>query len=568
MSEKQEFGILDINMSKRSQQLELEKLFTPAPPWSEKESTKAAVNKRRAEIANDYEAFDRLYFPPESYGGQYSPSNEFHALVAGCCQLSGRKFNLIVGPHDHAKSATVYKVLVWLALTGKKHFIGLASETLETPLNIISAISQYMHQNERIRHDFPDLSFVTNATEKLHITTLMNTTGTVFLGYSEEKSPRGKNVNLFYRFDLMVIEDLENRESSLTEAAVNKRIQKLAEFQSALSDAGCAIMTANNFDDRCVTNTLLEKYKADELDESWTVWNFPAWGNYYTRDSRFRLHNHATNKATKLRQGPLWKQRYPAKTEVQLRKLLRPFDDATWLSSYQGTPQPPAGDYFPRSDTGTYEYLPDDVVAIINADQNLARKGKGDRTCLGALGFSPSMQKLYVFGVQYHSYADSNKLLSDMRGLLHDCYNAGISVLSVGMEGHVTQESHWQMHLENYMTIHEVLMPPVTFHRYQIELEAKNTQLFWTSGKILLPEGFTATVEGRQWIDHVSEFTGRKLPGRKDDAPDWLIKSVRMLLELNLITDYSGPLKAAVYMRKSSSGRWPMGNRNRSMFKR
>ncbi len=535
-----DFSLLDINLSKRAEELELAKLFTPAPPWSAEEATKKAVQKRRKAAAS-FEKFDRVYFPPESYGDSYAPANAFHSHVAACCLDKDRTVNVVVGPHDHAKSATVYKVLIWLALYGRKHFVGIASETLETPRNLITALSHFVKSNARIQHDWPDIEFLSDSQERLHITTHDNPRGTVFQGYSEEKSTRGKNTGLFFRFDLLVVEDLENRNSSMTKAAVEKRLTHLAEFQSSLAESGCMMVTANNFDERCAINQLVKRFPKGELEDSWAVWVFPAWGRYYDSNGKFVLRSAHDKRNETLTPGPLWQERYAAESEADLRRMLRPFDNATWKGSYQGMPQPPAGDFFSREFLFTYSVLPDDLTGVYNTDQNLAKKGKGDKTAMGLLSWSDTTQKLYASGMQYRSYHNSNDTFDDMRMIMSDGVANNINIVAAGMEGHVNQESHWQQHIENYMARNAVMMPPIYFHRYQIEMEAKQAQLLWSSGKILFDEAWIESEEGQAFRNDLLAFTGRKLAGARDDAPDWLIKSVKMLIELYVVVDLDAP---------------------------
>ena len=256
-----EYSRLEESMRRREEQLALDALYAPVKPWTKAESSRAATDARRAAVRSSFAEFDRLYFPAEVHDDYAPPVPEFHGTIAADCFRRSMECTLILGPHNHAKSATVYKALIYCALTGAKHFVGIVSETLETPTEILRAVGTYLQTNDRIKHDYPDLRVPRFNAEELRVTTDDNPRGTVYKCFSEWKSPRGKNVNLFQRFDLIAIEDLENQMSAFDAQAVERRNAKLAEYQAALAGDGCLVWTANNLHPQCLANRKKIEYE-------------------------------------------------------------------------------------------------------------------------------------------------------------------------------------------------------------------------------------------------------------------------------------------------------------------
>lgn len=507
-----DYGRLEDSYAEYEEQLRLRALYSQAPPWPAKEATDAAVDARRKAVRepDGFWAFDEFYFPPEAYDGQYArPNRHFHGTVITATEKTGRECTLILGPHDHAKSAFVYKKLVHAILTGERHFIGLVSETLDTPRSIIAAISGFLKRNERLRHDYPDLELLADSAEELCVRT-RDTRQTWIKCFSEWRSPRGRNVDFFQRFDLIVVEDLENHMSPLDEDAVTRRRKKLAEYQSALAEDGALVMTANNFAEECVSNLMLAEHRAGTLDESWTVHAFVAWKE---------RGDHSSNR----RSGPLWPERFPASSEAELRTMLRPMDDDTWEGSFQQRPRKPSGFYFLSKHYAEWQTLPDDLVALIWCDPNLALKSKGDTTGMLGLAWSRQTGRKYVIGPRCLSFSDSNELLDSYMHIVTHLYDMRVPVIGLGFDGNVSQESHWTSHMKNFAHERQIPMPRVEFRKYSVSDIAKNTQMEFNKGAFLFPTGFAQTDEGRRFCAQMWSFTGKKRSGHKDDAPDALI---------------------------------------------
>ncbi len=516
-----DFGHLESAFEQLAEDVRLRALYSQAPPWSAAESTRQAIDARREAIRapGGFWKFDAWYFPPEAYDGQYArPNRHFHGTIVTATQKTGRECTLILGPHDHAKSAFVYKRIVHAILTGERHFIGLVSETLDTPRSIVAAIGGFLARNERIRHDFPDLEILTASSEELCVRTRDSRQSWIKC-FSEWRSPRGRNVDFFQRFDLIIVEDLENLMSPLDEEAVRRRRGKLGEYQAALAEDGCLIMTANNFAEECVSNRMLTEYRAGTLDPSWRVYCFVAW-------------KEPGDGSSNRRGGPLWPERFAATSEAELRALLHPMDDDTWEGSFQQRPRKPTGFYFLSRHYAEWSTLPADLVALVWCDPNLALKSQGDTTAIHGLAYSHTTTRKYVLHPRCVSFSDSNDLLRAYMAIVAQLYRQRVPVVGLGFDGNVSQESHWTSHLRNFARAEGIPLPRIEFRRYAVSDIAKNTQMEFNAGAFLFPAGFAKTDEGARYTAQLWSFTGRKRPGRKDDAPDALICANEFLYDL------------------------------------
>jgi hypothetical protein len=507
-----EYGRLDESIGRLEEQLRLRALYSHAPPWSPADAAQPAIEARRAAVREPggFWRFDAWYFPPEAYDGQYAPPNKhFHGAIVEATERTGRECTLILGPHDHAKSAFVYKRIVHALLTGERHFIGLVSETLDTPRSIVAAISGFLKRNERLRHDYPDIELLSDSAEELCVRT-RDTRQSWVKCFSEWRSPRGRNVDFFQRFDMIIVEDLENHMSPLDEEAVQRRRRKLAEYQAALAEDGCLVMTANNFAEECVSNAMLTEYRAGTLDPSWTVHMFVAWKDRADGSSNRRT-------------GPLWPERFPAASEGALRAMLRPMDDDTWEGSFQQRPRKPTGFYFLSRHYAEWHELPSDLVALTWCDPNLALKSQGDTTGMLGLAYSRETGRKYILEPRCLSFSGSNDLLDAYMHIVTRLYELRVPVLGLGFDGNVSQESHWTSHLRNFAHARAIPMPRIEFRKYSVSDIAKNTQMEFNQGAFLFPPGFAQTEEGQRFCAQLWSFTGKKRSGRKDDAPDALI---------------------------------------------
>ena len=532
-------GVLEHSLQKFAAKKKLEDMYRAGSPFTPEESTKEAIARRRQDTLGNYPLFDRTYFTPDMYAGSYAPSSNFHYAVADACDATGKEAYIEIGPHEHAKSATGYKKIIQLILQGGKHYIVIASQTLDQPKDVIDSIRWQLKNNQRILHDFPDIDFIKDEAGHIHVRTDDNTVGTVLKAASEGRSLRGKTTGLFQRPDLIWIEDLENTQSSFTKEALRKRYSKLDEMQSALSTGGCLVWTANNFDERCLANQMLTDFEKGDLLPVWHVRKWQAWG---VQPFDKRKHK---------KPAPLWPERFPATSEEELKRMLGVASVAVWKGSFQGEPVKDEGHFFEREYEAFWDNLPveidgkkQELFAVVYVDPNLSKYGMGDRTCMGALIWEPSTNLIYEFVFHYQSYSNPNVLLTDMARGIKQLKALGIQLMAVGFDGNVTQESTWSAFVANYMTMEQVLLPPIRYCKYNVENIAKNAALVWTENRVRRQTHWPSTEEADRFERDFYAFEGKKKSGGKDDAPDWFCCGMQLLHDCGLAIpepDYPDP---------------------------
>jgi len=478
------------------------KRFAPVAPFPPTEATQEKSSARVERSMNDFWFFDAIYFKKDMYSDGYSIPSAFHKKIVRLFTQPG--IVVILGPRKHGKTATAKKYLVWLLLTGKVSFAGTLSQTLTTSRNILSDIYHLIAENARIEHDFKPV-FEEARADQLTFSSPILKNKIRLMAFSEGRSVRGASM-LFDRPQFILCDDLESSQSPLGDEHTYARLRIINEAFHSMSKNATLAVLGNNFDERCALNRLLVEHNEGILPDHFHVHVFKAFEN-----------------------KPLWPERFPAKSEDELRRMLKVSDDHEWYAEFQQTPTPPDGFIFRRlSPLPTYSILPDDAKGVIYCDPNLAKKGRGDTTAIISLLYSPSTDKYYVSSVVCRSFSDSNALLSCVLNIKSQRHRA------IGFDGHVNQESTWTNNIRNYCRLHNIPYPFVTYCRYHTDELAKNIQGVWNEGRILLPDNITSTDDGKRFLTQIFAFAGKKA-NLQDDAPDALICAFELLHERKLV---------------------------------
>jgi hypothetical protein len=489
---------------------ELLKLMAPAKPFPEKEMTEAKRKERLEKSNNDFWFFDKTYFPKEYYP-DYAPAGKFHQELISIADLKDKKAHIISGSRSVAKTSMFKKKFIYDFLHGKRRNMAAASETLDPPSNFLLDIIYFLETNERIKYDYK-IDWYEKSSEKLFAKSELNLNGTFVDILSIERSSKGRSRGLFLRYDLIFLTDWENRTSSLTTEAVEKRILRLNEMRTSLADDGVMIAEGNNFDPDCAQNHLLLEQEKGILSPEFVLHIYPAWD-----DKR------------KWNAKSLWPQKYPAKTEDELKALMKPKDDYDWSGDFQQHPIKKSGNIFPDTFYAEWDMLPKDIKSVTFTDPNCALKAKGDTTAITALGFSPSQQKFFISRARCKSYDNSNDLLTDLLMMLKE-WKPFAHIIDNAFDGNVAQESTWENNIRNFTRVHQFPYPAITFKRYKIDDLAAPVEAEWKQNKFLFPTGFSKTEEGKRYLKQLFGFSTKKAK-KKDDAPDSLISAYTFLVE-------------------------------------
>ncbi len=496
---------------------ELQDLFKPVSPFPEKEMTDAAKKSRIVRCRKDFWSFDKIYFPPDMYS-DYSKPCGYHRKLISLTDLHDRTAHVIHGARGSGKTITFKKKLIYDALTGKRKMIGIASEILTRANKFLSDLMFLIATNQRIQNDF-HVEFLEGSSESIYVRTDQNPKGTFIEPFSADRSARAAQ-RLFNRLDLMFVTDFENLTSSLTTDSIEWRIEIINEMRTSLSDNGTLIWEGNNFDEHCAMNRLMKDEETGILPDNFELHVFPAWTDL---------------------EGSIWPEKWPARSEEEMKKFCHPKDEHDWLGNFQGRPRTKSGDIFPDTHYHEWDALPDNLRAIIYVDPNLSLKSRGDTTAMPCNGFSVKTQKFYITSARCKSYSDSDTLLTDLLTMRKEEMARGVSVRCIFFDGNVSQESSWTNNIINFSRLHNFPYPPIDFRKYRVDDLTKNAQLLWNADKIYFPPGFRKTEEGKRFTDQLFSFRGKKA-GRKDDAPDSFISAVEALSEMGIIsTSGSGP---------------------------
>lgn len=461
--------------------------------------------ERRQRVERDFWFFDRTYFPQELYRQGYAKPAVFHRKIVEIAQKPG--VQVILGPRKHGKTATLRKLLLWELLTGRKQFVGVMSEDIAVAQSWVRFLIVFLRYG-RIRQDF-HVQFDRMAMDELQVE--IDGKMRIVKAFSLGRSVRGQ-MELLERPEKIYADDVETWDSSFSTEAVQRRLEKLSEAYQSMADGATLVVLGNNFHRKGLMNQLLEQQKQGVLHSGWQVHVFRAWE----------------------RGKPLWRARYAARSEEELKRLVAARDEADWQGNFQQNPIERAGFFFRREYYQEAE-VPRDVRGVIYVDQNLARKGKGDTTAMTYFAYSPRQDAFYVVRARCRSYRSVEELFSDLMSMWDE------KCRGICLDGSVAQESHWSEHLRQFAQRYgeqaRIFRHLVEFRRYKVDEVATAFQLIWNNRRVFFPVGFSETEEGRRYLDQVFAFEGKKA-GKTDDAPDSLICAFQFLIEKRLSRRY------------------------------
>lgn len=518
----------------RALRLEIEEQMRVVIPFAEKERTAEAVKARLKRSAEDFFFWDQTYFPAAMYD-EYFPPGWFHKEIVRIMDLTDKKAHVMHGPRDSGKTGTAKKKFLYNFLHGKRHYQLFGSETLAPAQTAIVDMLFLLETNERLKFDYK-LQWNEASSENLFARSVSNPAGTYVGALSEDRSSRGKQRAFFLRPDLIYLTDFENKTSSFTKDAIEKRILMVNEMRTSLSSKGTLFWEGNNFSVDCAMNYLFTEQERGVLSEEFVLHKHAAWDPSRKGNAR-----------------SIWFERFPAKTEAEMKKMCAPMDDHDWDGNFQGSPTEKSGDIFPDTFYQEWKELPPDLRGVIFLDPNCSLKSKGDSTAVTCLAFSIMYQKYFITSARCKSYSDPNLLIKDFLILRAAEKVREISIIAQAFDGNVSQESNWTNFLLNFSQIHQMPLPFIEFKKYRVDDLASVAENEWKASKFLFPPGFRKTEEGKRYTDQLFKFKTKKAKG-KDDAPDSLISALELMQEyhINLL---AGNLPGFVSVSKKNISR-------------
>jgi hypothetical protein len=507
-----DFSLVESQFSSLADKLRREREAQPAEPWQGKEAT-ATAKAKRLKAVEDFWQFDRIYFGEELYSDGYSKPAPFHKEMVNNSGKPG--VQIILGARKHGKTAIAKKYAVWRILTGLTTFGGTLSQTRDTSSNILYDIADLLAL-PKIQADFETNFIELNAHQftvraNPRVRPDSRPHESRFTAFSEGVSVRGAT-RLFSRPQWILCDDLETRQSPMGRHHTEERIKIIREAYQSMARKGTLCILGNAFDERCALHILRKEHEQGILPAHWYVHIYPAWAH------------------TENEHGyPMWKSRFPAKTETELRTMLGVAGEDEWQADFQMNPVPPDGFIFSRRELRPVA-IPHNAKGVIYCDPNLAKKGKGDSTAIIALLYAPDTQEYIIADCICRSYSDSGKLLSDilrMKSRLRE------HIRGIAFDGHVTQESVWTNNIRNWCALNQEPFPRVHYRRYNTDELAKNCSSAWNDNQITVAETLPGNDDFKRTLLQIFAFSGKK-SNRADDAPDALICAFEFLHENKL----------------------------------
>jgi len=469
-----------------------------------------AREERKTKALKKFEDFDRIYFPPEFHTQGHHKPGVLHSTILQKTLFPGVFW--FGAFRNLAKSAYLKKIRIWHLLSGRASIGAIAGETLKKSSKFVRSIEAILRENKRIANDF-DIKIEVMNEDMLSFTCNTNKGICYYLPYSLDANARGDNVGID-RPDFMDFDDPETDRNNHSYENTEKRKKKILEAYRSCKTNANMIILGNNIDPKCLYNRLKTAQEKGEESGVFTIMSFPAWSNERTETTPYL--------------GSVWQGKYKAKSEKEMRQLMKVHDDVEW-SIAQNDPIAKTGHIFPRELQKTYKHseLPNDAVGVTYCDLNLSLKGKGDTTAMAGLLYSPKENRYFVYKPRCRSYSSSHELLSDYVKL----FDSRIRLM--GMDGHVNQESTWTNNIRNYTIMSGLPYPPIVFCRYNADIQASQLEAIYKQGLLYFPEDFVESEEGKEAMDQFHGFVTKK-DNKKDDFPDDLICCLSLALDRSM----------------------------------
>jgi hypothetical protein len=499
-----------------------ERLAPKHGAWKGKENSAAAKKKRVKESLADFWHFDRLYF---SNHKDYAPPGLLHKIMFALFDEIGIFW--VVAFRHLAKTNYVVKIVIWKMLRGDYKTAGILAETLDKSRMIINyKIEGALLDYPKLREDF-GIQQITNNDNLFAFKCDTNDGICTFMPFSLKKNARGATMG-FDRPDIVVGDDIETSDSTFTEDATRKKIDKVLEFYRSLGLKATMLLTGNMIDKKCAANVLKKEQDKGTPRNLIRVLAFP---DFAEPNSKILFPFKVDKRSGKITAewsplpylGTVWDAMFPAESIKAMREIRMIADDHEW-SQAMCDPKAHGGKVFPLEKRISYKLkgLPTDARGIAYCDPNLSKKNRGDKTAFFALLFSPSTQLYYVYRPRCRSYSDSNLLLDEFFSLYDD------NVPRLAMDGNVSQQSMWEQHCLNWSYKRQRPSPPIAYERITVDNHIDTAKTMYMTGQILFPE------DGEQWYserereefyDMLHSFT-RKSDNRPDDSADCLICAI------------------------------------------
>lgn len=493
-----DFSLVDRSMQVFERQVSERQALQPAGGWSQSERTESKRRERHARACASFRAFMEIYFPQSAFTDGYYEPAPFHYAIDEIDDSPG--IHIIAGPRDCGKTVRLLLRLTWRLLAGRTRVCGTLSHDLRLSSAMMDDVSTLLTEHPRIVEDF-SVELGQSSDDVFQVRTRRGETHWRFLSpFSPRRSVRGYR-RMFGRPDYILADDIENLISSMEEDAVRKRIDFVRECHKSMTQMATLTWAANNFDEDCAVNVLLQQQDQNVMPSGITVHVFPAWSDTT---------------------GSIWPARFPAHSETEMREMMRTGDEAEWQGDCQQRPIPRQGDLFLRRHYSEWSVMPDDARGVLYADQNLALKSQGDTTAMTPMLYSPSAEIKYIGYARCRSYSDPNEFFDDLLALRDP------RIFRLGLDGHVSQESTWTNFIRMYCRDRQISFPHVEFCRYPVDYCATNLVADWTKGRVQFPPGFADSKEGKVYLRQFFAFHSKKAK-RKDDAPDSAICANELL---------------------------------------
>lgn len=333
--------------------------------------------KRLKLVQFDYFKFAVTYFPQWF---EFPFTRKHRKMIADALR-SDNMLAMYAAPRRFGKTRLFRVFKIFCACTGAKHFYGKASDTIDLVIKDYRHVRAILKYNPKIVSDYGHL--ISDEWDTSHSFFVPphahNEDGTLFAAYSYTVTARGE-LGPEDRPDFFEFDDFEDFSTSINPDISRSKLEVIErDFMPALREKASGVYLGNNSRTTCVINLLVMMSEQDRLalHPAIELNIVDGWDEENNR--------------------PLWYERYPYKSEEQMRLALK-LSVSVWKAEIRQRPVPPEGIRFLLAHWITYKDLPKgELVGKIMCDP--AYGTKSDFKVIAVMLYSFKLRKFLVPGV-------------------------------------------------------------------------------------------------------------------------------------------------------------------------
>jgi len=290
----------------------------------------------------DFWFFSKTYFPLEKIK-DYAPFGRLHKDIHSFLNIPGVHF--VVTDRNFAKTSIALQLRIWQMLRGDVTNYGIFCKTDVPAKKLLYTFLFILTENPRIKSDF-ETELISK--EEFYVFKSIKNPLITISTFTLKRSPKGTSIG-GKRLDACDMDDLQTADSNFDQDNFENLLDLIDEaYRSCYAGSSSCFYMANSMHPKDAFSRLLKMHEKKLVNVNFHLHPYPAYSKKRNELVRYT--------------GSLWKERYPAKSEKEMKQMLSIGSQHDWMKA-QMTPQLRRGTLFPDANLPTYNLndLPNDA---------------------------------------------------------------------------------------------------------------------------------------------------------------------------------------------------------------